>query len=107
VHVHHRTDEGFYVLEGTFVFLLDGERIEAPAHTHVLVPKGVSHTFWNAGPGSASCLIILSPAGFEQYFRELAAGLAGSDSDDAAMQVRRELSSRYDIEVVGPPVDSS
>ena len=24
VHVHHKTDESFYVMSGTFVFLLDG-----------------------------------------------------------------------------------
>ena len=30
VHVHHRTDEGFYVLAGTYGFLLDDRRIDAP-----------------------------------------------------------------------------
>ena len=29
VHVHHRTDEGFYVLSGSFRFLVDGEQIDA------------------------------------------------------------------------------
>jgi mannose-6-phosphate isomerase-like protein (cupin superfamily) len=105
VHVHHDTDEGFYVLAGTFGFLLDGQRLEAHAGTHVLVPTGHPHTFWNAGAETASCLIILSPSGFEQYFRDLAEGLAARDSDEAAIEVRRELSGRYDIEVVGPPVD--
>jgi mannose-6-phosphate isomerase-like protein (cupin superfamily) len=105
VHVHHTTDEGFYVLAGTFGFLLDGQRIEAHAGTHVLVPRGHPHTFWNACAETATCLIILSPSGFEQYFRDLAEGLAVDDSDEAAIEVRRELSARYDIEVVGPPVD--
>ena len=36
VHVHHRTDEGFYVLDGTFTFQLDGETIDAPKGSHVL-----------------------------------------------------------------------
>jgi mannose-6-phosphate isomerase-like protein (cupin superfamily) len=105
VHVHHRTDEGFYILNGTYGFLLDGERIEARAGEHVLVQSGHPHTFWNAGAGAASCLIIISPAGFEQYFRDLADGLAANDSDEAPIEVRRQLSSRYDIEVLGPPVD--
>ncbi len=104
VHIHHRTDEGFYVLAGTYGFQLDDGRIEVSAGSHVLVPRGHPHTFWNGGDETASCLIVLSPAGFEGYFRELASGLAASGSEDAAMQVRRELSARYDIEVVGPPV---
>lgn len=103
VHVHRRTDEGFYVLSGTYGFLLDGTRIEARAGEHVLVPKGHPHTFWNSSVESASCLIILSPAGFEEYFLALAEGLASSDSEEAAMRVRQDLSSRYDIEVVAPP----
>jgi len=107
VHVHHDTDELFYVLAGTYEFLIDGQRIEAHAGTHVLVPRGHPHTFWNAGAKTAICLIILSPAGFEDYFRDLAEGLAANGSDEAAVDVRRTLSARYDIEVVGPPVDPS
>jgi hypothetical protein len=71
----------------------------------VLVPKGRPHTFWNPGTEEARCLILLSPPGFEGYFHELAEGLANAASEEAAMQVRRGLSTRYDIEVVGPPVD--
>jgi mannose-6-phosphate isomerase-like protein (cupin superfamily) len=104
VHIHYRTDEGFYVLNGTYAFLRDGERIEAGAGEHVLVTKGQPHTFWNAGPEAASCLIVLTPAGFEGYFRELAERLATAESEEEAFQVRRALSGRYDIEVVAPPV---
>jgi mannose-6-phosphate isomerase-like protein (cupin superfamily) len=106
VHVHHRTDEGFYVLSGTYGFLLDEHRIEAPAGAHVLVPKGSPHTFWNSGGETASCLIILSPPGFAEYFRELAEGLEANQSEEAAMQLRRQMSARYDIEVVGPPIQT-
>jgi oxalate decarboxylase/phosphoglucose isomerase-like protein (cupin superfamily) len=104
VHVHHTTDEGFYVLSGTFAFLLDRERIDAPAGTHLLVPKGRPHTFWNIGGETSRCLILLSPPGFEAYFRELAAGYAAVESEEEATELRRQLGARYDIEVVGPPV---
>jgi mannose-6-phosphate isomerase-like protein (cupin superfamily) len=105
VHVHHETDEGFYVLEGTYRFLLDGERVDAAAGDHVLVARGRHHTFWNPGTKPARCLIVLSPPGFEPYFRELSDGLASAESEEAAMSVRQGLSARYDIEVVGPPPD--
>jgi mannose-6-phosphate isomerase-like protein (cupin superfamily) len=104
VHLHHRTDEGFYVLTGAYTFLRDGDRIEAGAGEHVLVPKGLPHTFWNSGPETARCLMVLTPAGFEGYFRELAGRLAAAGSEEEEIQARRELSARHDIEVVAPPL---
>jgi len=41
---------------------------------------------------------------FCPYFRDLAQRLQESQSDDDAMRIRRELSAKYDIEVVGPPM---
>jgi oxalate decarboxylase/phosphoglucose isomerase-like protein (cupin superfamily) len=103
VHVHHNTDESFYVMSGKFAFLLDGvQTFESPG-AHVLVPMGHAHTFWNAGRRPARCLVIISPRGFEAYFRELATLLATAESEEAAIEARVQLSAKYDIEVVGPP----
>jgi quercetin dioxygenase-like cupin family protein len=104
VHIHHRTDEGFYVLSGEYRFLIDGTMIDGPTGSHVLVRAGAAHTFWNAGDAPARCLIILTPPDFAQYFRELSLGLAGAVTDEDSIEVRRKLSARFDIEVVGPPV---
>jgi hypothetical protein len=55
--------------------------------------------------GNAGARGTLALAGFEGYFRELSAGLiAAGESADAALTVRRELATRYDIEVLGPPM---
>jgi mannose-6-phosphate isomerase-like protein (cupin superfamily) len=107
VHIHNRTAEGFYVMAGSYAFELDGERILASAGSHVLVPNGRAHTFWNAGNEVAVCLIVLAPPGFEAYFRELSAGLATARSDDDAIKLRHRLSTSYDIEVVGPPIQTA
>ena len=104
VHIHHRTDEGFYVQAGSFGFLLDDAKVEAAAGTHILVRKGHPHTFWNAGNELAACLIIITPPGFEAYFAKLSQGLAEVESEEAALQLRRKLSASFDIEVVGPPI---
>ncbi|TMF06720.1 MAG: cupin domain-containing protein [Chloroflexi bacterium] len=104
VHVHHRTDEGFYVLSGAYRFLVDGNTIDGPAGSHVLVRAGSPHTFWNAAGVPARCLIILTPPEFAQYFRELSLGLADAKTDEDSIEVRRRLSARFDIEVVGPPI---
>jgi mannose-6-phosphate isomerase-like protein (cupin superfamily) len=104
LHIHRATDEGFYVLEGTFGFQAGEQTIHGPSGTYTFIPKGLVHTFWNQGPTPAKLLILISPPGFEQYFEELSDGLAAAgDSPEAAMQIRQALGAKYDIEVVGPP----
>ena len=104
LHIHHRTDEGFYVLEGTFGFQ-SGERvIHGPAGAYVFVRRGLPHTYWNDGPNPARVLILISPPDFAPYFEALSARLAAAgDSVEAAIRVRQALSAEYDIEVVGLP----
>lgn len=104
LHIHRETDESFYVLEGTFGFQAGERTFEGVAGAFVFVPKGVEHAYWNAGKTPARMLITISPPGFERYFEELADGLAAAADDaEAAMRVRKALSEKYDMEVVGPP----
>jgi hypothetical protein len=46
------------------------------------------HTFWNPGPGPARLLEVIAPAGFENYFAELAATDPGR---------RQELAAKYGV----------
>ncbi len=104
LHIHRKTDEAFYVLEGTFGFRAGKRTFEGGVAAFVFVAKGVEHAYWNAGVTPARMLITISPPGFERYFEELAKGLAAAGDDvQAAMSVRKRLSEKYDIEVVGPP----
>jgi mannose-6-phosphate isomerase-like protein (cupin superfamily) len=104
LHIHRVTDEAFYVLEGTFGFQADEETIEGSAGAFVFIARGRKHTFWNQGSVPARVLIVLSPSGFERYFEALAEGLAVvGERPEEAMSLRKALSQRYDIEVVGPP----
>lgn len=104
LHVHEATDEAFYVLEGTFAFQAGERTFEGSAGTFVFVPKGLEHAYWNAGATPSKMLITISPPGFERYFEELADGLvAAGDDAEAVMSVRKALSEKYDIKVVGPP----
>jgi quercetin dioxygenase-like cupin family protein len=104
LHVHRVTDEGFYVVKGSFGFQAGEQTLHGANGAYVFVPHGQAHTFWNDGAAPATLLIVISPAGFEPYFEELSAGLAASGADpNAALTVRQALSVKYDIEVVGPP----
>jgi mannose-6-phosphate isomerase-like protein (cupin superfamily) len=103
IHIHHEHDEGFYVMSGHFGFVLDGVTTYGKPGTHVLVPRGHAHSFWNAGARSAKLLHIVSPPGLEQYFRDLAAGLRDIDTQEGSIALRKKLGEKHDIEVVGPP----
>ncbi|HVO41162.1 MAG TPA: cupin domain-containing protein [Aggregatilineales bacterium] len=95
-HVHHREDEASYVLEGEIMVKVGDRLIRAPAGTLVYKPRGIPHTFWNQGSAPARILEIISPAGFEQYFEELA-DLFASGSPDA-LQLKA-LAQKYDLEL--------
>jgi mannose-6-phosphate isomerase-like protein (cupin superfamily) len=104
LHLHRATDEAFYVLEGTFGFQVGHRTLEVGAGAFVFVPKGLEHAFWNGGTTSARLLSTVSPPGFERYFEELADGLAGvGDDEEAAVSLRKALSEKHDIEVIGAP----
>jgi mannose-6-phosphate isomerase-like protein (cupin superfamily) len=96
LHRHSNEDEYSYVVEGMLGALLGEEVVIAARGTWVFKPRGQWHTFWNAGETPCEIVEIISPAGFEDYFRELAK--AFRDSTGAAMQELQALASRYGLE---------
>ena len=73
LHRHHREDEYSYVLRGSFGALLGDEVVKAEPGTWVFKPREQWHTFWNAGDTPCDIIEVISPGGFEDYFRELRA----------------------------------
>ncbi len=73
LHFHHNEDEYSYVLEGTLGALLGDDVVTAGPGTWVAKPRGQWHTFWNAGDTPCRIIEVIAPAGFEDYFREVAA----------------------------------
>lgn len=73
LHCHHNEDEYSYVLRGTLGALLGDDVVTAEAGTWVFKPRGQWHTFWNPGDEPCEIIEVISPAGFENYFREVAA----------------------------------
>lgn len=72
LHYHHNEDELSYVLKGSLGALLGEEVVTAEPGTWVFKPRHQWHTFWNAGDSDCEIIEIISPAGFENYFREVA-----------------------------------
>jgi mannose-6-phosphate isomerase-like protein (cupin superfamily) len=74
LHVHEHEDELFYVLEGEHVFRVGDEELKVGPGGMVFAPRGVPHSQRRVVPRTGRVLVMTSPAGFEGFFRELAAG---------------------------------
>jgi len=73
MHVHEHEDEFSYVLEGEVGVQVGDEVRYAKPGDLVCKPRGIWHAFWNRADEPARLLEIISPAGFENYFTEIAA----------------------------------
>lgn len=67
-HVHTREDEMFYVLEGEVTFTQGAQPIIAQPGTWVHAPRNLPHRFHNATTLPAKMLIIVLPAGLDEFF---------------------------------------
>lgn len=72
VHTHTHEDEISYVVEGVFGVQIGDEVREAGPGAVIFKPRGIPHAFWNAGDTPARLVEIITPAGFERYFEEMA-----------------------------------
>jgi quercetin dioxygenase-like cupin family protein len=96
LHTHANEDEYSYVLEGRVGVQLGDEVLEAGPGELILKPRGQRHAFWNAGDEPARLLEIISPAGFENYFREMAPLLGAPEPDEQALG---EVLARYELDL--------
>ena len=62
----HPEDDVFFVIDGTMSFFVNGEWIDAPKGSFVLVPGGSAHDFENRGSTRAGALNFSAPGNFEQ-----------------------------------------
>jgi quercetin dioxygenase-like cupin family protein len=70
-HLHSEESETIHIVEGEFEMITDGERsILGPGDT-AHVPVGIEHSGANLGASPGRRIVIFSPAGMEELFREL------------------------------------
>lgn len=91
-HCHHNEDEYSYVLEGTLSALLGDEVKTVEPGTWIVKPRGQWHALWNAEDVPCRVIEIVSPAGFEDYFREVAA-------TEGDMEQLAQINEKYAIEM--------
>jgi quercetin dioxygenase-like cupin family protein len=94
LHVHEREDAVSYVLEGALTFQVGEDIVTAVPGSAVIQPRGVPHTFWNAGTTPAKALDIATPGGLEHLYQDLASAAAG---DHNAAERVTAIEERYGV----------
>jgi mannose-6-phosphate isomerase-like protein (cupin superfamily) len=70
LHVHHREDESFWILEGDVTIQVGDTTIEATAGDFAFGPRGIPHRYTVGGAG-CRMLFIMTPGGFENLVRDM------------------------------------
>jgi quercetin dioxygenase-like cupin family protein len=64
LHVHHREDEGFWILEGNATFEVGDTTIEGHVGDYLFGPRDIPHRY-TVGDAGCRMLFIMTPGGFE------------------------------------------
>jgi quercetin dioxygenase-like cupin family protein len=98
-HIHTKEDEYSIVLEGEIGFRSGSREAVLGSGAYITKPRGEVHAMWNAGAVPARMIEIISPAGFENFFRELSEMAAAGPVDLEQIAV---LAAPYGLEFAEP-----
>lgn len=101
LHRHHET-EIFRVLEGRYLFEVDGRRFEAAEGEVVCVPGGAAHTFVNITDQPAHQFIVIAPA-MDAYHFFASLGEV-FENGRPTMETLNEFGKSWGVEFLGPPL---
>jgi quercetin dioxygenase-like cupin family protein len=99
MHTHRHEDEYTYVLEGEVGVQIGEEILVGRPGDLIFKPRGIPHAFWNAADEPARALEIISPAGFERYFAELAPLFPPANQGPLDEEAVRAVREKYGLEM--------
>jgi len=98
-HMHTREDEYSIVTDGEIGFRSGDREVVLGPGGYITKPRLEMHTMWNAGQSPARMIEVISPAGFENFFRELADMVADGPPQFANIMA---LADRYGLQFGQP-----
>jgi len=93
-HIHTREDETYIVLRGHFRFWHGNRAVDATDGDVIYLPRNESHQWRNVGKATGEEILIISPAGLEQFFITAAVRKLQMPRDLRAIQ---RLQAKYGI----------
>jgi quercetin dioxygenase-like cupin family protein len=99
LHMHHLQDEVFYVVEGSYYFLVGEDKCHLSAGDSIFLPMKVPHA-WTQISEKGKMTVLFQPAGkMENFFVSLAALEHEPTKEEMA-----KLFADNEMQVVGPPL---
>jgi quercetin dioxygenase-like cupin family protein len=97
VHKHLNENELIFIQSGSGIFTLGDKEIEVKEGSAAFVPKNVWHGIKNTGKENIRMMFNFTPAGFENYFREIGVK-PGTGDFNLTTEKWNEIDKRYGIE---------
>ena len=101
-HLHTREDEWSIVTAGAIGFRSGNREVVLESGGYITKPRGEMHTMWNAGNEPARMIEVITPGGFEGFFRDLSELLAAGSAGPPDPVRIGELGAAYGL-VFGQP----
>jgi quercetin dioxygenase-like cupin family protein len=108
-HLHHIEDEAFYVLDGEFTFICDGQKTVLGPGGYIFLPRNIPHGVRCTGSAPSTMLILATPgSGFVGMMTEMAEPAKERVLPVAAapdIEKLKRLCAKYEIDILGPLPD--
>jgi mannose-6-phosphate isomerase-like protein (cupin superfamily) len=106
-HRQTREDEHSIVLAGEIGFRSDDSEVVVGPGGYITKPRGQMHAMWNAGSEPGRIIEVITPGGFENYFRELGELLLDHAHDPVGKPLHElpefgELANKYGLTYGSP-----
>lgn len=98
-HLHTREDEYSIVTEGEIGFRSGDREVVLGAGGYITKPRNEMHAMWNAGDVPARMIEVISPAGLEDFFKEVSELLTSGPPDMAEIAA---LAANYGLQFGEP-----
>ena len=88
-------------MEGEYEFTCGEETLVAGPGSTVFAPRGIPHGYRYLGVGPGRILLIITPAGIEEWFEEV--GALSPEEQEIPRVI--EMGRRYGLEFLPPPAE--
>ena len=104
----HEFEEGFYVIEGEVTFTAGNQSVVLTSGDFINIGGGTAHTLENTGDIEARLIVVVGPAGFDQFQFDGGSPISGpEDIDDTTPQTSidhlTQIGPNFGIDLAPPP----
>lgn len=100
LHIHHKQDEIFFIVEGEYTFKVGEQVHHLQKGDTIFLPRKVPHTFAQTSENGRMYFLFQPSGKMEDFFRKLATYQAPPSPEEGA-----KLFADHGMKVVGPPLE--